>query len=98
MPLPGAVPSKIYEAMGAGVPVVLIATGEAANLVRRSGAGMVLAPGDAEGVASAIRELAANPGLRARMGKAGRETALRDFDRHNIASRFIQYLENEIAC
>ena len=98
IPLPGAVPSKIYEAMGAGVPVVLIANGEAANLVRRSGAGMVLAPGDAEGVASAIRELAANAGLRARLGKAGREAALRDFDRHSIASRFIQFLENEIAC
>ncbi len=98
MSLPGAVPSKIYEAMGAGVPIVLIAEGEAATLVRRSGAGLVVAPGDAEGAASAIRDLAADPALRRRMGTAGREAALRDFDRRGIASRFNQHLESEIAC
>ena len=98
MSLPGAVPSKIYEAMGAGVPIVLIAEGEAATLVRRSGAGLVVAPGDAEGAASAIRELASDPALRRRMGTAGREAALRDFDRRGIASRFNQHLESEIAC
>lgn len=98
MSLPGAVPSKIYEAMGAGVPLVLIADGEAATLVRRSEAGLVVAPGDAEGVASAIRKLAGDPALRQQMGKAGRAAALRDFDRRTIAARFHKHLESEIAC
>ena len=98
MSLPGAVPSKIYEAMGAGVPLVLIAEGEAATLVRRSGAGLVVTPGDTEGAVSAIQKLVANPALRLRLGKAGREAALRDFDRREIASRFVQHLESEIAC
>ncbi|HEV7500113.1 MAG TPA: glycosyltransferase family 4 protein, partial [Vicinamibacteria bacterium] len=98
MTLPGAVPSKIYEAMGAGVPIVLISEGEAAALVGRSGAGLVVAPGDAAGAASAIRKLASDPDLRRNMGKAGREAALRDFDRRGIAARFHQLLESEIAC
>ncbi|HWZ85060.1 MAG TPA: glycosyltransferase family 4 protein [Thermoanaerobaculia bacterium] len=95
MSLPGAVPSKIYEAMGAGVPLLLIADGEAATLVRRSEAGMVVAPGDTAAVASAVRTLASDPALRRRLGKAGREAALRDFDRRGIADRFIGYLEGE---
>jgi glycosyltransferase involved in cell wall biosynthesis len=98
MSLPGAVPSKIYEAMGAGVPLVLIADGEAATLVRRSEAGMVVAPGDTAAVASAVRTLAGDPALRRRLGKAGREAALRDFDRRGIADRFIGYLEGEARC
>jgi colanic acid biosynthesis glycosyl transferase WcaI len=98
MSLPGAVPSKIYEAMGAGVPIVLIASGEAATLVRRSGAGMVVEPGDVDEVASAIRNLAGNPEARSRMGRAGREAALRDFDRCQIARCFMRHLESGIAC
>ncbi|HEY1434418.1 MAG TPA: glycosyltransferase family 4 protein [Thermoanaerobaculia bacterium] len=96
MSLPGAVPSKIYEAMGAGVPLLLIAEGEAATLVRRSEAGMVVAPGDVEGVASSIRALVTNPALRQRLGEAGRAAALRDFDRREIADRFIGRLESEV--
>lgn len=98
MSLPGAVPSKIYEAMGAGVPMVLIADGEAAALVRRSGGGRVVAPGDIEGTAASLRELAGDPGLRARLGQSGREAARRDFDRQDIASRFIRQLESGQAC
>jgi len=40
--IPGAVPSKLYEAMASGRPVILIGEGEAASIVRdrvdRSGA------------------------------------------------------------
>lgn len=98
MSLPGAVPSKIYEAMGAGVPLVLIADGEAASLVQRSGAGRVAAPGDLDAVASSIRELAADPALRERLGRAGRSAAERDFDRRVIARRFLERLEAGSRC
>jgi glycosyltransferase involved in cell wall biosynthesis len=95
--LPGAVPSKIYEAMGAGVPVVLVAAGEAGEIVRRSEAGVVVPPGDVDGLAEAIRELSMDPERRARLGASGRRAAERDFDRVGIAGRFIDHLEGAAA-
>ena len=95
--LPGAVPSKIYEAMGAGVPVVLVAAGEAGEIVRRSEAGVVVPPGDVEGLAAAIRELSLDPARRAQLGASGRRAAERDFDRVGIAGRFIDHLEGAAA-
>jgi len=97
MALPGAVPSKIYEAMGVGVPIVLVATGEAAAIVDRSQAGVHVAPGDVPGLAAAIRGLAGDPERRARLGAAGRSAAVRDFDRVGIADRFIDHLEGALS-
>jgi glycosyltransferase involved in cell wall biosynthesis len=89
----GAVPSKLYEAMGAGLPVVLMTGGEAEDIVTESGAGVVVTPGDVEALASAIRRLANDPVGRRAMGARGREAALARFDRKAIADAFIDYLE-----
>jgi len=98
MSLPGAVPSKIYEAMGAAVPILLVAGGEAAELVRRSSAGRVVAPGDIEGIAGTLRELASDAACRAALGRAGRLAAVNEFDRRRIAGRFIEQLESHQGC
>jgi glycosyltransferase involved in cell wall biosynthesis len=97
-PLPGAVPSKIYEAMGAGVPIVLIAGGEAASIVSDSGAGVALPPGDTAALAEALGALAADPARREALGRSGREAALARFDRREIADRFIAHLERGVPC
>jgi len=97
MSLPGAVPSKIYEAMGAGVPIVLVASGEAAAILDRSEAGVHVAPGDVPGLAAAIRGLVADPERRVKLAVAGRSAAVRDFDRVGIADRFIDHLEGALS-
>jgi len=43
--IPGAVPSKLYEAMGAGKPVILVASGEPAEIVNKYRAGIAVEPG-----------------------------------------------------
>lgn len=91
----GAVPSKLYEAMGSGLPVVLMTGGEAEDIVTESGAGVVVPPGDVEALSTAIRRLATNPEERLTMGARGREAALRCFDRKAIADAFIDFLETE---
>ncbi len=96
--LPGAVPSKLYEAMGAGAAVLLVADGEAASIVRESRAGLVVEPGDVAGLAGALERLAADPGMRRTMGTAGRSAAVAHFDRRAIAQRFIGHLEGQAAC
>jgi hypothetical protein len=69
------VPSKLIDYMAVGRPVVLSAAGEAARLVARTGAGVVVPPEDADALADAVRSLAADPGAAAAMGVRGREFA-----------------------
>jgi glycosyltransferase involved in cell wall biosynthesis len=95
--IPGAVPSKLYEAMASGRPVVLVATGEAAEIVREHRAGIVVEPGDIGGLAQALRTLRDFPELRAELGANGRRAVERHFDRGEIARRFITFLEAELA-
>jgi len=92
--LPGAAPSKLYEAMGAGVPIVLIAGGEAAAIVNDTQAGIVVPYGDITRLSEALRDLASDPKKRRRMGSAGRQAALDRFDRRTITAAFAEYLEN----
>jgi glycosyltransferase involved in cell wall biosynthesis len=61
----------VNEAMAAGLPVVLSdRVGAAADLLADGENGRLVAAGDAPGFAAALGELAADAGLRARMGAA----------------------------
>jgi glycosyltransferase involved in cell wall biosynthesis len=95
--LPGAVPSKLYEAMATGRPVILVAGGEAAAIVRACDAGLVVDPGDVVGLAAALDRLEGDAELRARLGRNGREAARRRFDRAAIGAGFADYLVAALA-
>ena len=90
---PGAVPSKLYEAMASGQAVVLLAEGEAADIVRRYDAGLDVKPGDIAGAAEAIRTLKHDPERRRQMGENGRRAVEADLNRDIIAAEFMAYLE-----
>jgi len=92
--LSGAVPSKIYEAMACSKPILLIAEGEAAEIVTQSCAGLVVKPGDAKGLVAALNSLAVDAGLRARLGKSGRAAAVERFDRRMIVDQFASFLKD----
>lgn len=91
--IPGAVPSKMYEAMASGSPILLVASGEAADIVKKHNAGLVVAPGDVQGLRNALVTLSHDPALRQRLGKNGRRAAEAHFDRSVIVDRFIEYME-----
>jgi len=95
--LPGAVPSKIYEAMGSGVPVLLVADGEAGDIINSVGCGIVVPHGDLPGIASALERLANNTDLRREMGAAGRRQAVERFDRRTICKTFELLLGDQAA-
>jgi phosphatidylinositol alpha 1,6-mannosyltransferase len=63
----------VQEAMAAGVPVVAPAVGGPRDLVEHGRTGLLYPPGDAAAMRQAVRRLVDNPGLRQRMGAAGRE-------------------------
>lgn len=60
------------EAAAAGLPVVASAHGGVAEVVRDGETGLLVPPGDASALAAAVRVLADDPELAARMGEAGR--------------------------
>jgi glycosyltransferase involved in cell wall biosynthesis len=68
--------NTVLEAMRRGVPVVVTPEVGAAEIVRKSGAGLVVA-GDPEPLGSAIGRLTADLNLARSMGEAGRQTATR---------------------
>jgi glycosyltransferase involved in cell wall biosynthesis len=65
----------VMEAMAAGCPPVVTRVSGTAELVPDADHGRVVAPGDAEGLAGAIAELLADPGLRRRIGERARAHA-----------------------
>jgi colanic acid biosynthesis glycosyl transferase WcaI len=91
--IPGAVPSKLYEGMASGLPIVLVAEGEPADILLSAGAGVVVRPGDVDGLAQALRQLARSRETRGRLGAAGRVAATERFNRGPFYDRFIEALE-----
>lgn len=67
------IPQKVQAYLAAGRPVLLAGEGDAAELVQRSGGGVVCPPGDPAALAEAIRGVEAmSPRARAELGAAGR--------------------------
>ncbi len=78
------------EAMGCETAVVASDAGGLPEVVEHGVTGLIVPRGDANALAVAIGELLADPARRARMGKAGRERALRLFDWDRSAEQFEQ--------
>ncbi len=93
--LTGAVPSKLYEAMSTGLPIVLIAEGEAANIVTKAQAGFVVKPGDGQALINALQKLSRDPSLRKQLGKNARKAVIEYYNRDTINCNFVQYLEKQ---
>jgi glycosyltransferase involved in cell wall biosynthesis len=76
----------IAEAMACGRAVIASAAGGAGEIVMPGHDALAVYPGDVEGLSRAIHQLAVDPYLRDRLGRAGRETAVRRFDRARLAA------------
>lgn len=66
------IPSKIFEAMAMGLPILFAApAGEATDLVNQHNAGLTVAAGDPDALAAAVRRLADNADERKGFAQAG---------------------------
>jgi glycosyltransferase involved in cell wall biosynthesis len=86
-------PSKMFDSMAAGRPIVAPLWGEAADLVEAAACGLVVEPEDASAVHQAVETLAANPTLASRLGEQGRRYVIEHYDRNDIAARLVKLLE-----
>jgi glycosyltransferase involved in cell wall biosynthesis len=86
----------IVEGMSAGLPVVAAAAGGPAEIIEDGVDGLLYPPGDADALASRLRGLADDPGLRARLGAAARESSKR-FTAEAAADRVTWVYERVLA-
>src|SRR5207247_3401884 len=88
-----ALPSKMFESMAVGQPIIASMWGEAADLLRRSGCGVVTEPGDAAQLAEAVQALASDPERARRLGDCGRAYVVEHFNRAKIAASLRRLLD-----
>jgi glycosyltransferase involved in cell wall biosynthesis len=86
------IPSKMFEYLAAGKPVIGSVTGEAAQILCEAGA-VVVPPEDSAALADAIRTLAADPYRRRAMGRQGRSYVEQYFDRVALARQYRKILD-----
>ncbi|MGH9862831.1 MAG: glycosyltransferase family 4 protein [Candidatus Acidiferrales bacterium] len=79
-------PLVVIEAMFAGLPVVATRVGGVSELVEDGKTGLLVPPGDSVALTRAIRQLLDDRALAQRMGRAGRERALKEFTLERMLS------------
>jgi glycosyltransferase involved in cell wall biosynthesis len=85
-------PMSVIEAMLAGLPVVATNIRGPREQVVAEQTGLLVAPMAAAPLAEALRRLAGDAGLRARMGAAGRARAVARYDEATVVARTLDLL------
>jgi glycosyltransferase involved in cell wall biosynthesis len=86
------VPSKLFEVLAAGRPVIGAVRGEAADILARSGGALLVEPERGDQLASAIARLRNDPELRSELGRRGRAFAEQHYDRDALAAQYLELL------
>lgn len=88
------IPSKMFEIMGSGIPMVLGVAGQARAILDAADAGIAIPPGDAAALADALRRLAADPALRARYGGNASRHVRENYDLDALARNYLDILQH----
>ncbi|GAA4451821.1 glycosyltransferase family 4 protein [Novipirellula rosea] len=94
MAIPGAVPSKIYEAMASSLPILLIADGEPAKRIKNAKCGIAVSPSDIQNLLPTFKQLACDAELRREYGEQGRAAAETTYNRDHIAAMLDRVLRD----
>jgi len=91
------IPSKMFEFLAMNRPVLGSVRGEAAEILERSGAAIVVKPEDDEAIAAGVVSFAEDSARRVAMGGAGRKFVCKEYSRTALAARYRQVLEAAVA-
>ena len=78
-------PMVLLEAMGMGLPVITTSVEGIPEVVTAGEDGILVPPGDSQALATAIRRLVGDAGLRRRLGSAARRTLIAKFTADRMA-------------
>jgi glycosyltransferase involved in cell wall biosynthesis len=87
------VPSKLFDFLACGKPVVLMADGEARDILEDSQGGWHVQPEHAEQLAELVRKLADDPEQLAEVGRAGQAYVRRHYSRRQQTSELTELLK-----
>jgi glycosyltransferase involved in cell wall biosynthesis len=90
------VPSKVFEVLAAGRPIVGALRGEARDILARSGGALLVEPERGDQLAAAVERLRADPALRAELARNGRAFAEQHYDRDVLAARYLDLLQEVV--
>ncbi|MFQ5408576.1 MAG: glycosyltransferase family 4 protein [Anaerolineales bacterium] len=90
------IPSKMFEIMACGVPLIGAMRGEARTILERSGAARLTEPENVEQLVAAIDWFRSHPKQAQHMGAAGREFVQRNYDRRELASHYLDLLQDVV--
>ncbi len=90
------IPSKIFEAMAMGRPIILGVRGDAREIVGRAQAGLEMEPGSAASLVSCVSRLADEPGLVSELGAKGRDFVDKYYNRDRLAREMLGVIEQAV--
>lgn len=88
-----SVPTKLFEYMATGKPVVYAGKGLAVEFLQKIGCALTVPPEDPEAIAAAIQKLLSDPRLRHTLGSSGRDFVQRDYHRDKLMEGLARELE-----
>lgn len=90
------IPSKLFECMGMGIPVLHGVAGESAAIVEREGVGLVFPPENVDQLVAGLLRLQRDEELRLLLGRQAMVSA-KKYDRDQLALRMLQVLREASA-
>jgi glycosyltransferase involved in cell wall biosynthesis len=90
-------PSKIFEIMAVGKPLITTVDGECKKLIEDADAGIFAEPENVEDLKEKILFLHQNPAKREQMGQNGRKFVHKYFDRNLLADNYLKIIRAAIS-
>ena len=87
------IPSKLFESMGMGIPVLLGVEGESAGIVRSTECGLTMEPENDLEMATALRKLYLDEEMYGRLRQNGLKSA-KQYDRKQLAIQMLEILKS----
>jgi glycosyltransferase involved in cell wall biosynthesis len=92
-----AMPSKCFEAMAAGLPIMLAVRGEMADHIEKAGCGFTAEPDNLEQIVDTFRKFVALTDAELReMGRQGRAYVVENFSREMIARKLESLMQETV--
>ena len=86
------IPSKIFEVLACGKPIIASLHGESADILEKSGGALIVEPENPEQLAKSIVELVGDLNKQYVMGKNGRSFVINNYDRKKLAADYLDIL------
>lgn len=91
------IPSKMFEIMAMGRPIIGSVRGESADILEQSGSALVVPPEDSKTISESILTLYNDRDRAQEMGRNGRRFIVANYSRRSLAASYLEVMESAIS-